>query len=78
MRIPGNEPSSVILSKTKRFQSWKWYPKVPKQVILIWTILMLSKRYELTKVDHKTRLHKPSETHWSTRSDTHQVVEIVE
>ena len=37
---------------------------------------MLSKRYESTEVDGRTWLHVPSETHWSTSSDTHQVVEI--
>ena len=37
---------------------------------------MLSKRYKSTKVDRKTWLHVPSGTHWSTRSDNHQVVEI--
>ena len=40
------------------------------------TILMLSKRYESTEVDRRTWLHVPSGTHWSTSSDTHQVVEI--
>ena len=38
--------------------------------------LMLSKRYESTEVDRRTWLHVPSGTHWSTSSDTHQVVEI--
>ena len=37
---------------------------------------MLSKRYESTEVDRGTWLHVPSGTHWSTSSDTHQVVEI--
>ena len=37
---------------------------------------MLSKRYESTEVDRKAWLHVPSGTHWSTSSDTHQVVEI--
>ena len=37
---------------------------------------MLSKLYESTEVDRRTWLHVPSGTHWSTRSDTHQVVEI--
>ena len=37
---------------------------------------MLSKRYESTKVDRRTWLHVPSGTHWSTSSDTHQIVEI--
>ena len=37
---------------------------------------MLSKRYESTDVDRRTWLHVPSGTHWSTSSDTHQVVEI--
>ena len=34
------------------------------------------KRYESTGVDHRTLLHVPSGTHWSTSSDTHQAVEI--
>ena len=37
---------------------------------------MLSKRYESTEVGRRTWLHLPSGTHWSTSSDTHQVVEI--
>ena len=37
---------------------------------------MLSKHYESTEVDRRTSLHVPSGTHWSTSSDTHQVVEI--
>ena len=39
---------------------------------------MLSKRYESTEVDHRTWLHVPSGTSWSTSSDTHQVVKIHE
>ena len=38
---------------------------------------MLSKRYESTEVDRRTWLHVPSGTHWSTSSDTHQVVKAV-
>ena len=34
------------------------------------------KRYESTAVDRRTWLQVPSGTHWSTSSDTHQVVEI--
>ena len=37
---------------------------------------MLSKLYVSTEVDRRTWLHVPSGTHWSTSSDTHQVVEI--
>ena len=37
---------------------------------------MLSKRYEPTEVDRRFWLHVPSGTHWSTSSDTQQVVEI--
>ena len=37
---------------------------------------MLSKHYKSTEVDRRTWLHVPSWTHWSTSSDTHQVVEI--
>ena len=36
---------------------------------------MISKRYESTEVDRRTWLLMPSETLWSTSSDTHQVVE---
>ena len=50
--------------------------KLQLQSILIRIILMLSKRYESTEVDRRTWLHVPSGTHWSTSSDTHQVVEI--
>ena len=39
-------------------------------------ILMLSKRHESTEVGCRTLLYVPSETNWSTSSDTHQVVEI--
>ena len=39
-------------------------------------ILMLSKRYKQTEIDRNTWLHVPSGTHWSTSSDTHQVVEL--
>ena len=46
------------------------------QSILIHKILMLSKRYESTEVDRRTWLHLPSGTHWSTSSNTHQLVEI--
>ena len=37
---------------------------------------MLSKRYESTEVYRRTWLHVSSGTHWSTSSDTHQVVVI--
>ena len=37
---------------------------------------MLTKRYESTEVARRTWLHVHSRTHWSTSSDTHQVVEI--
>ena len=39
-------------------------------------IMKLLKRYESTEVDRRTWLHVPTGTHWSTSSDTHQVVEI--
>ena len=95
MRISGNEPSSVILSKKGgNFKSWKvMSQKCQKQAeakrdgvinpqnykfnqFLIRKISMLSKRYESTEVDRRTWIHVPSGTHWSTSSDTHQVVEI--
>ena len=37
---------------------------------------MLTKRYESTKVNRRTRLQVPSGTYWSKISDTPQVVEI--
>ena len=37
---------------------------------------MLSKRYVSTEVDRRTWIHMPSGTHWSTSSDTYQIVEI--
>ena len=37
---------------------------------------MLSKCYETTEVDRRTKLHVPSGTHYSTSSDIHQEVEI--
>ena len=39
-------------------------------------MFILSKRYESTGVDRRIWLHVPSGTHWSTSSDTHQVVKI--
>ena len=41
MRISGTEPSSVILSQTKKFKSWKVMPKMPEQAeakrdVVIW------------------------------------------
>ena len=46
------------------------------QSILKRKIWMLSKCYESTEVDLGIWLHVPSGIHWSTSSDTHQVVEI--
>ena len=37
---------------------------------------MLSKRYKPTEVDHRTWLHVPSGTPWSTSIETQQVFEI--
>ena len=37
---------------------------------------MLTNRYESTEVDRRNWLHVPPGNHWSTSSDTHQVVEI--
>ena len=37
---------------------------------------MLSKRYKVTVVDHRTWLHLPSGTLWSSSSENHQVVEM--
>ena len=38
--------------------------------------LMLYRRHESTKIHHRTWLHVPSGTHWSTSIDSYQVVEI--
>ena len=35
------------------------------------------KRYESTEVDRRTWVHVPTGTHWSTGSDTHQVLRNV-
>ena len=50
--------------------------KLQLQLIFTRITLMLSKRYGSTEVDRRTWLHVPSGTHWSTSSDTHQVVEV--
>ena len=88
--FPGSY-TRVLQKETKRDKnggpkvtktSWSqkgWCNKPTKlqfQLILIRKILMLLKRYESTKVDSRTWLHVPSRTHWSTSSDTRQVVEI--
>ena len=39
--------------------------------------MMLSKRYASTDADRKSLVHVPSGTHFSTRSGTHKVVEIL-
>ena len=47
--------------------------KVPKQA----TNQKITENVDKTaEVDRRTWLHVPSRTHWSTSSDTHQVVEI--
>ena len=38
---------------------------------------MLSKRFKSIEVDRRTWLHVPSGTHWSTRSDPHQVERLL-
>ena len=92
MLISGNEPSSVLQTKKfQKLRKWcpesakasqrqnGWCNKPTKlqfQSICTHGIFMLSKRYESTYVDHRTWLHVPSGTHWSTSSDNHQVVEI--
>ena len=50
--------------------------KLQFQSILTRKILMLSNATNQAEVDRWTWLHVPSGTHWSTSSDTHQVVEI--
>ena len=49
--------------------------KLQFQSIIKREILMLSKCHESTEIDRSTWLHVPSETPWSTSSDTRQVVE---
>ena len=71
MRISGKEPSSVILSQTTLFQKLK---RLPEFFTGNFDAL---KRYESTEVDRRTWLHVSTETHWSTSSDTHQVVEML-
>ena len=38
---------------------------------------MLSKRYESTGVERRASLYVPSGKLWFTRSDTHQVVDVM-
>ena len=92
MRISGNERSSVILRKIKVSKVENVDPKVPKQAEAKRDGVInpqyynfnqfhtenfdALKRYESTEVDRTTWLHVPSGTHWSTSSDTRQVVEI--
>ena len=57
-----------------------WFNKPTKlqfQSILKGKLFDALKRYESTEVERRTWLHVPSETPWSTSSDTHQVVEIL-
>ena len=49
--------------------------KLQFQSILTLKIVMLSKLYESTEVNSITWLNVPSWSHWSSSSDTHQVVE---
>ena len=91
MSISGNEPSSVILRQKVVSKVENVDPKVPKEAEAkrdgvihphnynfnhFYGNLDALKRYESTEVDRRTWLHVPSGTHWSTSSDTHQVVEI--
>ena len=70
MRISGTEPSSAILNQKSIFKSITILSNFNKENF------DALKGYESTEVDRRTWLHVPSGTHWSTSSDTHQVVEI--
>ena len=50
--------------------------KITISINIYTEILMLSKCNESIEVERRTWLHMPSETLWSTSSDTRQVVEI--
>ena len=86
MRISGTEPSSVIFSQICIKSSKSKYQKVPKQAEAKRDSVINPQNYNfnhdalqtlrINEVDRRTWLHVPSWTHWSTSSDTHQVVEI--
>ena len=48
--------------------------KLQFQLVFIWTMLMLSKRYVSTEVNRRTWLHGSSETNLSTSGDAYRVV----
>ena len=65
-------------TKTRKIQKG-WCNKPTKRQLqgsLNTENLMLPKRHESTEADRRTWPHVPSETPWSTSSDTHQEVEI--
>ena len=60
----------------KTSYSLKGWSNKPTKLQLQSIIWILSQSYESTEIDRRTWLNVPSGTHWSTSSDTHQVVEI--
>ena len=90
MRISSTEPSSVILSQTVKFKKLKSdNQKLPKQAEakrdgVITPQNNNFKQFlhgkfwcsQTLRINRRTWLHVPSESLWSTSSETHQVVEI--
>ena len=82
MRISGTEPSLVILSQKKVVSKVEnVVPKVSKQANPQNNNFnqFNTENFDALKtlrINRRTWLHVPSGTHWSTSSDTHQVVEI--
>ena len=73
-------PATAVLSKGHtRWSEKGWCDKPTNlqfQSIMNTENLDALKCYKSTKVDRRTWLYMPSGTHWSTSSDTHQVVGI--
>ena len=85
--ISGTEPSSVILNQRRLFQKLERakQAKAKRNGVInphnynfnqFYTENFDAlKRYESTEVDRRNWQHGPLGTHWSTSSDTHQVLE---
>ena len=78
MRISGTGPSLVILSQTKKLTNGtKLMPQKYKPTEFQFQSILNTENSDVlqTLQINRSRL-KNSGTHWSTSSDTHQVVEI--
>ena len=74
MRISGTEPSSVILNQKSSFKNLQ---KVPKQAEAIRNGVIKPINYNFNQLNATNQTKSIGYMcHWSTGSDTHQVVEI--